>query len=60
MTAPTTRRQPPSSPASAPQARDHRQAYHHRQMRAKAKSEALRHQEAAHVEALPVQGQRQL
>jgi transposase len=55
MTTPTTRRQPPSSPASAQQAGDHRQAYHRRKSRAKAKSEALSQQEAAHVEALPVQ-----
>jgi len=45
-----------ASSASGPQAqaRAHRQAYHRRQTRAKAKSEALRHKEAAHVEALPV------
>ena len=55
MTAPATRRQPPSSPASAPQARDHRQAYHRRKTRARVKSEARRQQEAAQVEALPVQ-----
>jgi transposase len=36
------------------QAQAQRQAYHRRQTRAKAKSEALRHKEAAHVEALPV------
>jgi transposase len=51
MTAPTTRRQPPSSPASDQQAQDHRR----RRSRAKLKSEALRQKEAAHVEALPVQ-----
>jgi transposase len=55
MTAPTTRRQPPSSPAGAPQARDHRQAYRRRKTRAKVQSETRRQQEAARVEALPVQ-----
>ena len=55
MTAPNTRRQPPSSPASAQEAQDHRQAYHRRKTRAKVKSEALRQKETAHVEALPVQ-----
>jgi transposase len=55
MTAPTTRRQPPSSPPSAQQAQDQRQAYRRRKTRAKVKSEALRQQEAAHVEARPVQ-----
>jgi transposase len=55
MTAPTTRRQPAYSPASARQAQDHRQAYRRRKTRAKLKGEALRQQEAAHVEALPVQ-----
>ena len=57
MTTPSIPGQPASaSSASGPQAqaRAHRQAYHRRQTRAKAKSEALRHQEAAHVEALPV------
>jgi hypothetical protein len=45
-----------ASSASGPQAqaRAPRQAYHRRQTRAKAKSEALRHKEATHVEALPV------
>ena len=56
MTAPTTRRQPPSaSAASAQEARDHRQAYHRRKTRAQVKSEALRQKEAAQVEALPLQ-----
>jgi hypothetical protein len=56
MTAPTTRRQPPSSsPASAQEAQDHRQGYHRRKTRAKVKSEALRQKEAAQVEALPRQ-----
>lgn len=55
MTAPNTRRQPPSSPASAQEAQDHRQAYHRRKSRAKVKSEALRQKQTAHVEALPVQ-----
>ena len=58
MTAPTTRRQPASSsPPSGQQAQAqaHRQAYHRRKTRAKAKSEALRQKEAAQVEALPVQ-----
>lgn len=45
-----------TSSASGPQAqaRAHRQAYRRRHTRAKAKSEALHHKEAAHVEALPV------
>jgi transposase len=55
MTAPTTRRQPPSSPASAQEAQDHRQAYHRRKSRAKVQSEARRQKEAAQVEVLPVQ-----
>jgi hypothetical protein len=59
MTTPTsrtTKRKPAPSPASGPQAqaRAHRQAYHRRKTRAQAKSEALRQQEAAQVEALPV------
>jgi transposase len=57
MTTPSIPGQPASaSSASGPQAqaRAQRQAYHRRQTRAKAKSEALRHKEAAHVEALPV------
>src|SRR4029077_20019623 len=55
MTAPTTKRRPLFSPASAQEAQDHRQAYHRRKTRAKGKSEARRQQEAAQVEALPVQ-----
>src|SRR6267142_670494 len=56
MTAPTTRREAPSSsPASAQEAQAHRQAYHRRKTRAKVKSEVLRQKEAAQVEALPVQ-----
>jgi transposase len=60
MTTPTTRttkRKPAPSPTSGPQAqaRAHRQAYNRRQTRAKAQSEALRQQEAAQLEALPVQ-----
>ena len=58
MTAATTRRQPASAtpPSGQPaQAQAQRQAYHRRKTRAKAKSEALRQQEAAHVQALPVQ-----
>jgi ribosomal protein S12 methylthiotransferase accessory factor YcaO len=60
MTTPTTRttrRKPAASPTSDPQAqaRAHRQAYNRRKTRAKVKSEALRQQEAAQVEALPVQ-----
>ena len=56
MTAPTTGRQPSSSsPASAQEAQAQRQAYHRRKTRAKVKSEARRQQEAAQVEALPVQ-----
>jgi transposase len=45
-----------ASSASGPQAQAqaHRQAYRRGQTGAKAKSEALRHKEAAHVEALPV------
>ena len=59
MTTPTTRttrRKPDSSPTSGPQAqaRAHRQDYYHRKARAKAKSEALHHKEAAQVEALPL------
>jgi hypothetical protein len=57
MTAPTTRRQPASSPPSGqpPQAQAQRQAYNRRKSRAKLKSEVLRQQEAAQAEALPVQ-----
>src|SRR6267142_4280307 len=56
MTAPTTRREAPSSsPASAQEAQAHRQAYHRRKTRAKVKSEVLRQKAAAQVEALPVQ-----
>jgi transposase len=57
MTASTTRRQPASAtaPSGQPaQAQAQRQAYNRRQTRAKAKSEALRHKEAAQVQALPV------
>ena len=57
MTAPATRRQPASStPPSGQQAQAQaqRKAYNRRQTRAKAKSEALRHKEAAQVQALPV------
>src|SRR5262245_24549841 len=56
MTAPTTRRQPaPSPPGGQPaQAQAQRQAYHRRKTRAKLKSAALRQEEAARVEALPV------
>jgi NAD(P)-dependent dehydrogenase (short-subunit alcohol dehydrogenase family) len=57
LTTPTIPGQPASaSSARGPQAQAqaHHQAYHRRQTRAKAKSEALRHIEAAHVEALPV------
>ena len=57
MTAPTTRRQPASSvpPSGKPaQAQAQRQAYGRRKTRAKAKSEALRQQETAQVQALPV------
>ncbi len=52
MPAPMTRRQPPSSAASAQEAQ---QAYRRRKTRAQARSEALRQKEAAQVEALPVQ-----
>ena len=58
MTAPTTRRRPASAPppgAQQAQAQAHRQAYHRRKTRAKAKCEALHQQEVARVEALPVQ-----
>jgi transposase len=58
MTTATARCKPASSsPPSAQrdQAQAQRQAYHRRKTRAKAKSEALRQKEAAHVEALPVQ-----
>jgi len=58
MTTATARGKPASSsPPSAQrdQAQAQRQAYHRRKTRAKGKSEALRQQEAAHVEALPVQ-----
>jgi hypothetical protein len=51
----------PGQPASASsanrpqaQAQAQRKAYNHRKTRAQAKSEALRHKEAAHVEVLPV------
>jgi transposase len=57
MTAPTTRRQRASSASSGQpaQAETQRKAYNRRKTRAKLKSDALRQQEAAHVEALPVQ-----
>src|SRR6516162_7914834 len=56
MTAPTIRGQPASPPPGGrqAQAQTHRQAYHRRQTRAKARSETLRQKEAAQVEALPV------
>jgi hypothetical protein len=57
MTAPTARRQPaPSAPPRGQhaQAQAQRKAYHRRKTRAQAKSEALRHKEAAQVQALPV------
>src|SRR5690349_22568810 len=44
---------PPNAPRMLAQAQ--RQAYHRRKARAKGQSEALRQEEAAHVEALPVQ-----
>ena len=54
MPVPTTRRPPASSsPARGKQA-PQRQAYNRRKTRAQAKSEALRQQEAAQVQALPV------
>jgi transposase len=56
MATPTTNHhQAPASPPSGQQAQAQRQAYRRRKTRAKAKSEACRQQEAAHVEALPVQ-----
>lgn len=57
MTTPTTRRQRASSASSVPpaQAETQRKAYNRRNTRAKLKSDGLRQQEAAHVEALPVQ-----
>jgi hypothetical protein len=57
MTTPTIRGQPASSPSPGSQqaqAQAHRQAYNRRKTRAKAKSEVLRHKEAAQLEALPV------
>ena len=55
MPVPTTRRPPASSsPARGKQA-PQRQAYNRRKTRAQAKSEALRQQEAAQLDALPVQ-----
>src|SRR5262245_19338505 len=57
MTASTIRGQPASSPAPSgrqAQVQAHRQVYHRRKDRAKAKSEARRQKEAARVEALPV------
>jgi hypothetical protein len=55
MTAPTTRRQPASSPPGGDPAQAQRQAHNRRKTRARAKSETLRQKEAAQVEALPVQ-----
>jgi transposase len=58
MTASTIRGQPACRSASAGKrspAQAQRQAYQRRKARAKAKGEASRQQEAAHVEALPVQ-----
>jgi transposase len=57
MTTPTTRRQRASSASSGQpaQAETQRKAYNRRKTRAKLKSDALRQQETAHVEALPVQ-----
>jgi len=55
---PTTRQQPAGSSAPSghqAQAQAQRQAYHRRKARAKVKNEARRQQEAAHIEALPVQ-----
>ena len=58
MAAPTIRGQPASAPSTPGgprgQAQAHRQAYQRRKTRARAKGEALRHKEAAQVEALPV------
>src|SRR5215469_7601713 len=57
MTTATARGKPASSPppsAQRIQAQAQRQAYHRRKTRAKGKSEALRHKEAAQVQALPV------
>src|SRR5262245_56143384 len=56
MAAPTIRGQPASTRATpaGQQAQAHRQAYHRRKARAKARSESLLKKEAAHVEALPV------
>ena len=57
MTAPTTGHQPAyaAPPSGKPaQAQAQRQAYERRKTRARAKSEALRHKEAAQVQALPV------
>jgi transposase len=52
MTAPKTKRQTPSSPASDQQAQDHCQAYRRRRSRAKLKSEALpvQHPHAAGID----------
>jgi transposase len=58
MAKPTARHPPDASsaPSGQPdQAQAHRRAYSRRKARAKVKSEALRQQEAAQVEALPVQ-----
>src|SRR5262245_58644760 len=57
MTAPTTRRQPASSPpprGQQAQAQAQRQAFTRRNTRAKAKTEARQQKEAAQVQALPV------
>ncbi len=57
MTASTAKRKPASSPPPSgqqDQAQAQRKAYDRRKTRAKAKSEALRQQEAAQVPALPV------
>ncbi len=58
MTAPTARHPPASSSslgAQPAQAQAHRQAYHRRKTRAKDQREARRQEEAAQVEALPMQ-----
>src|SRR5262249_54361823 len=58
MTAPATRRPPTTSSLPSGQqakAKAQRQAYDRRKTRAQAKREALRQQEAAQVQALPVQ-----
>src|SRR5688500_2149837 len=58
MATPTTRHPPAASspPGGQPrQAQAQRRAYHRRKARAKAKGEALQQQQAARVEALPMQ-----